>query len=177
MAKVVVGAMMVRRIDWSDSYDVCPDTGCWMWSKGVDHWGYGKKRHGKKMAFAHRISYEAHNGTVWDDMVIMHTCDTPACVNPEHLVQGTNKDNARDASAKGRMVHGERHRSAKLTEEQVVSMRRERAAGATVTSLARKYGVGTANVSLTCTGRKWKHAGGPISKPSPTGPLSGRSKQ
>lgn len=56
-------------------------------------------------------------------MVVMHKCDNPSCVNPQHLGVGTSKENTRDAVRKGRMSHGEEHYSAKLTEEQVRQIR------------------------------------------------------
>lgn len=76
-------------------------------------WEYGNNKHyarireegaGSKQWQAHRYAYWIFNGrSVPDDLVIMHTCDNPRCVNPHHLVAGTQQENAADCVAKGRM--------------------------------------------------------------------------
>lgn len=79
---------------------------CWKWSGVTDGAGYGMihlDSNNKKCIKVHRLSYELHNGILKKGMVIMHTCDNPVCVNPNHLKQGTQKDNMRDCSRKGRL--------------------------------------------------------------------------
>jgi hypothetical protein len=81
--------------------------GCWMWTAGTDRDGYGKFAigHGKQdqtHTRAHRFAYELLVGPIPDGMVVMHSCDTPACVNPDHLSVGTPLDNNDDKVAKGR---------------------------------------------------------------------------
>lgn len=76
---------------------------CILWPMTKNSKGYGRlSALGVKGRKAHRLAYELFVGEVKDGMVIMHTCDTPACVNPRHLVQGTPKDNTRDMISKGR---------------------------------------------------------------------------
>lgn len=78
------------------------ETSCWMWYGGKCKDGYGKlKRYGKTVR-AHRVFYEINKGPIPEGMVIMHTCDTPACVNPEHLIAGTHLENELDKDKKGR---------------------------------------------------------------------------
>jgi hypothetical protein len=60
-------------------------------------------RDGKRMRTTHRVSYEEHNQTkIPNHLVVMHSCDTPHCVNPQHLSLGTRKDNTKDMMTKGR---------------------------------------------------------------------------
>lgn len=100
---------------------------CWRWLGGNNGkygslgWIDGGKRVFKK---AHRISWELHHKIpLPDGMLGCHTCDNPWCVNPLHVFPGTMKDNLRDASRKGRTEHGERHHSAKLSNDAVYKIR------------------------------------------------------
>ena len=83
-------------------------TGCWMWTGTLDVNGYGLlavvDASGKKTEKrAHRLSYEAYKGPIPEGFYVLHHCDTPACINPEHLFAGTGGDNIHDAMRKGRM--------------------------------------------------------------------------
>ena len=99
--------------------------GCWIWAGGTDKNGYGRmkaKVGGKIYRTAHRYSYTLHTGEIVpDDMVVMHSCDNPRCVNPDHLSLGTNRDNMLDKMAKERanVPKGELTGKARLTEKQV----------------------------------------------------------
>jgi hypothetical protein len=103
------------------------DDECWNWklkpgSKGYGILGAGGK--GGKTLLAHRYSYELNKGEIPKGLYVMHMCDNPRCVNPNHLVAGTPKDNTQDALNKNRLksvfVDGENHKLAKLTNEQVL---------------------------------------------------------
>jgi len=97
-------------------YEVIEDTGCWEWTASQARGGYGQfttsVKDGRTWYRAHRFSYTAHKGEIPEGMVVMHSCDNPCCVNPEHLSVGTHADNIRDRDAKGRGVWTRTVRSA-----------------------------------------------------------------
>ena len=82
---------------------------CWLWTGSKSAEGYGKFSYGRipktgryMSGLAHRFSYTLHKGVIASDMFVCHRCDTPSCVNPNHLFLGTNQDNMKDCAAKGR---------------------------------------------------------------------------
>lgn len=81
---------------------------CWEWLGGCYHDGYGSFRVGDRNQRAHRVSYQLTYGDIPSGMVVMHRCDNPLCVRPDHLTVGTAGDNVRDAIHKGhwRNQHG-----------------------------------------------------------------------
>lgn len=83
-----------------------PNSGCWLWLKTLDKMGYGKMGTAMgKVVAAHRLSFEAFK---YDPgkLSVLHHCDMPSCVNPEHLFTGTQRDNIQDCIAKGRFKPG-----------------------------------------------------------------------
>lgn len=92
--------------------------GCWNWTRGLTK-GYGQFQRFR----AHRFSYELYVGKITDGMSVLHRCDNPKCVNPDHLFLGTQDDNMKDMQRKGRRIgilHKDRRGPGrtKLTEEQ-----------------------------------------------------------
>lgn len=79
--------------------------GCWSWIGSADKFGYGRisTKRGKSPKKAHRLSWEIHFGKIKHGLFVCHACDNPNCVNPDHLLLGTQKANIVDMAAKGRV--------------------------------------------------------------------------
>ena len=155
------------------------DNGCWIWTGGKDRKGYGKFSIGSSrnpdgtrrnsMVTASRVSYEffvgsiprgeGHHGTC-----VLHHCDTPSCVNPEHLFLGSNSENVKDMDKKGRRVslpyRGEEHANSKLTASQVNSIVARLKDKAAQAHIAREFGVCVATINHIAKGRLWSHQTG-----------------
>jgi hypothetical protein len=133
--------------------------GCWEWTGSSTTAGYGTIRIGAAGAgsvLAHRFSFELHHGPIDPLHFVIHSCDNPRCVNPEHLRQGTPRDNMLDMMEKGRKVVpvGAEHFSAKLDPAKVRQVRASKESNA---ALARKYGVNASAISNIRHGITWKH--------------------
>ncbi len=81
---------------------------CWEWNAGRSETNYGKFSFRNKTMIAQRFSFLFFNGFLPDDLCVLHKCDNPPCVNPNHLFLGTMLDNVRDRDAKGRQAKGDR---------------------------------------------------------------------
>ncbi len=103
--------------------EICEETGCWFWTGAKTGNGYGSMHFNGNQYIAHRLSYLIEHGSISEGMLICHTCDNKVCVNPDHLFEGTQTDNMRDASLKGRTASGEEHGQGKLTLKDVEAIR------------------------------------------------------
>lgn len=79
-----------------------PEVGCWIWMRGLNGRGYPFMRVRGRSMRAHRVSYEVFNGPLNPSLMVCHRCDTPSCVNPDHLFLGTNSENILDSVSKCR---------------------------------------------------------------------------
>lgn len=107
-----------------DKYIVKRDTQCWEWKGARTKAGYGRTKYKGEAWMAHRLMYTLTNGSIPDGMVVMHQCDNPCCVNPEHLSVGTQKDNMADCKSKGRL--GPRGRGNNIRPKETPTERRVR---------------------------------------------------
>jgi hypothetical protein len=136
---------------------------CWTWTGSRDQNGYGQFRLNGKLQRAHRISYLWNVGQIPDGLGVLHRCDNPSCVRPDHLFVGTQTDNMRDASIKGRCkkktdsMIGTLNQNAKLTPEKIVTIRLKTLAGASRLTLAKEFGVSAQTIQKIVSGRTWRH--------------------
>jgi hypothetical protein len=158
---VKVTPEIVRRF-W-DKVDVRSPDECWDWMGGRANTGYGNMKIQEKRIGAHRIAYTLVNGTISHDGsyhggIIMHSCDRPSCCNPFHLRLGDAQANMDDKVLKGRSARGEKNTKAKLTNAQVLEIRKMYSKGrVTQRSLAQKYGVIQQAIQAIVTRTTWKH--------------------
>ena len=134
------------------------DSGCWLWQGCGRADGYGAVRFGGKEYRTHRAAWILFRGKITHGMSVCHKCDTPACVNPDHLFLGTAADNVRDMTKKGRNLRGEKHPLAKLTAKQVRRIKAMLAEDRMYMSeIAREFGVSPSTIRGIKDGRKWRH--------------------
>lgn len=138
---------------------IVSDSGCWDWIGAVDAKGYGRFFIAGETRRAHRASYIMHRGIIPSGQIVMHRCDNPGCVNPEHLFVGTYSDNANDMHSKGRgnNPRGERHFKSKLKNKDIPEIKALRKSGMKIKPLAEIYKVGTSTIRAVIKGRSWKH--------------------
>lgn len=135
---------------------------CWIWkgSKFTD--GYGRIHVDGKPRRLHRLIFEmATREKIPTGLLVCHTCDTPLCCNPDHLFLGTPSDNHHDAMRKGRHTKGEKVNTCKLTEQQVLEIRRRWEQSpkkyGLYSKMAREFGVSNSNIHFIISRRSWKH--------------------
>jgi len=121
---------------------------CWLWCGAKNGKGYGmlSLQNGRKL-IASRVSWILNQGPIPDGMLVCHRCDTPPCVNPDHLFLGTPADNARDCASKGRG-------GLKLTPAQVIAIRSSQAGQI---DLALQYGVDKSTIRNIRRRTAWRH--------------------
>lgn len=137
------------------------DEGCWEFVGGRTGANYGVVSIRKfEQKGAHVVSFEYFNGPVQKGMQICHSCDNPPCCNPEHLFLGTCQDNKDDEIAKGRHVFGEKGGNSKLTEGDVLEIKKQLSLGATQYSLAKQFKVTKQAIWRIKEGLCWRHLNG-----------------
>lgn len=121
---------------------------CWLWTGAPDRFGYGRISLGGRNAKAlkaHRASWILFRGKIPEELCVCHKCDVKLCVNPEHLFLGTIADNNHDMFNKGRgnpgSPPGQQHWNSKLTDDEVLEIRKHSIDGTSKKHLAEKYDV------------------------------------
>lgn len=137
---------------------------CWVWTASTSPDGYGffwdgttNERGSKRIVRAHRFSFGLHHGPIPSGAHILHACDNPPCIRPDHLYAGDNARNMADKAARGRshqVPYGETHVDTKLTSVQVAEIRtRYTGARGELTALGNEYGVTKGHVHRIVNGR------------------------
>ena len=139
-------------------------TDCWIWGGAI------RKKDGytqmeivnadgiRTLRTAHQASWLLHNGAALQaGLVLRHTCDNKLCVNPHHLLPGTQRENVQDMITRGRKPRGEKCPQAKLTEEKVRMIRQRAASGESFASIARDFEISRSQIGRICKGERWAH--------------------
>ncbi len=159
--------MRARPIEdrFHEKYEIDAVSGCWNWTAFTSTHGYGMIWFNKKNSLAHRVSWMIHNGDIpkkrgigSHGVCVLHRCDNPKCVNPDHLFLGTHQDNMNDMLNKGRDItfEGEKHGMAKLKIEDVRRIRVLLNSGPTLQEIADEFNVALSTVSSIKYGHNWK---------------------
>lgn len=158
---------IVRRFE--KKYIPEPNSGCWLWLAAVGSSGHGqffirKSTKRKGIINAHRASWLIYKGLIGPLDLVLHSCDNPYCVNPDHLFIGSHKDNMRDCANKGRIVVpasacGDKNPAAILSDDDVINIR---SSSETVRCLAKSYGVSSSCIQEAKTGKSFPHLPGAI---------------
>lgn len=147
---------------------------CWTWTGRPNEKGYGRFGINYRNVFAHRFSWLITHGDIPEGLNVLHKCDNPICVRPDHLFLGTIADNNEDMRSKGRAapmpktpnigrfqrggrMSGENHHLARLTANDVLEIRNLRATGTRLRVLAQRFGVSEANISQIAKRKVWKN--------------------
>lgn len=150
---------LARRL--ANGLDAAEPGECWEWKRTHNGQGYGELRVAGRMVYAHRLAFELAGGTIPEGLHILHECDNPRCINPEHLTVGTRSKNMRDCHARGRSkipspkMHGEANGASKLKASDVSAIRKMLGEGLPQASIAQKFGVSQSNISRIKRGKGW----------------------
>jgi ribosomal protein L37AE/L43A len=157
LRQMVVTPELIGRF-WS-KVDVRGRDECWEWKASLTASGYGQfslRFKGKSVPVpAHRVArrFTEDVSGKW----VLHSCDNPPCVNPQHLRVGTSSDNNSDMVKRDRHVYGSRNPVAKVSEEQVSEIKARIRAGEQFTVIAEDYPISAAGIGHIAAGRSWRH--------------------
>lgn len=137
-----------RKVDKAD--------GCWLWRGGTSNRGYGAAFVRGRLVGAHRAAWELTYGPIPDGQWVLHRCDNPPCVNPDHLFLGTHEENMHDMASKGRRIGAGR----KLTPERVIEARALLEQGVSQSNVAARFGVSRSAIAQMVRGNSWRSVNG-----------------
>lgn len=132
---------------------------CWLWTGATSTKGYGRFRFEGVLYSPHVISYKLHNIDHDPTKQVCHRCDVRLCVNPEHLFLGTRSENMKDCSSKGRLRFnkGSKHGQAKLSENDVITIRQRIENGDRLVDIKASYGISDGCLHEIRNRSTWKH--------------------
>lgn len=141
---------------WSRVDKTSSPRGCWLWTAGKTGNGYALITVNYRRWYIHRYAWFLIRG-VEPTLDLLHSCDTPLCVNPDHLREGTQADNSQDMIERGRSLIGSKQPNSKLTEQDVIEIRNGVASGKSQAEYVRKYQLSTATVFNIVHRKMWRH--------------------
>lgn len=136
------------------------EKGCWLFTGGSKNGHHGSLYYKGEPWQAHRLAWTLTKGEIPKDLHVLHECDIPRCVNPQHLFLGTQQDNNTDMEAKGRDNYpqpGERNGRALIKADDVVAIRNLYAQGKTQKEIAQQYTLSQSAVAKIVNKRTWSH--------------------
>ncbi len=143
-------------VRFSENWMPEPFSGCWLWFGYTKPTGYGTISVNRKMLRSHRFSWMLHRGEIPNGLHVLHTCDTPSCVNPDHLFLGTHTENIKDRDRKRRNTRGVTHPKAKLSEDDVRELRKMRQQGMSYRKLADFFHLNRKTAYYAANGKTWR---------------------
>lgn len=148
---------MIERLTFG--LDEAPECGCWLWKRACFRFGHGQINVLGRKLYAHRLAYTLAHGEISPGMWVLHSCDVPGCIRPDHLHLGTAVENNRETVERGRRgnTRGEANGAAILSEPIVRELRFLLKSGRRVTELARERGISHAQMSRIKSGKVWGH--------------------
>ena len=146
-------------MDWRERFwkhvDKLSDDECWNWVGHKNEKGYGMISYdGKTSSKAHRVMWEREYGKIPDGLHVLHICDNPSCVNPNHLRLGTHQDNMIDMTVKGR-AHRISLGKLPLTGDDIKEIRRRWGDGEIMKTIAFDFDVSESTISNIVHSRSW----------------------
>lgn len=129
---------------------------CWLWKAAKTNKGYGNFWNGQRLIMAHRFSYILHKGEIPDGMFVMHTCDNPPCVNPDHLVTGTPRENTLDMFKKGRNVSRYTYKQSRVADMVPAIRKRYSENECSYREICEEFGLSIRTVWLILSGKSYK---------------------
>lgn len=128
-----------------------PNSGCWIWTGCINHRGYGRFLFKGRNHLAHRFAFVAYGGAEPGTLNVLHRCDNPPCVNPDHMFLGTDRDNAIDMAKKGRAP------ATKLRREQIPQIRSLFRKNFSYMEISERFNVSDKAIRNIIAGRSWHY--------------------
>lgn len=154
---------------FEEKYIPEPNSGCWLWlgpTSRTNKMVYGTIGIGRGRTYkAHRISWTLHNGDIPAGIFVLHRCDNPLCVNPQHLFLGTHADNMADMAKKGRARTGPKEKKArgesiwksKILEGDIREIFKLYRGGEKSKNIAKKFGISQNQILCILRRQYWAH--------------------
>ena len=139
---------------FEEKYCPEPNSGCWLWTHGTNRKGYGHFYFNGERWMAHRASWVMAHGEIPKGMHVLHRCDTPCCVRPDHLWLGSNADNVADCMTKRRHRFGSKSNLAKIDDKTALQIYNDRSSAK---QIAQRHNLHISTIRRIKSKLIWKH--------------------